>query len=317
MKTTWLVLLATLLPLAVAARGSEASEPAGKAPPQKPPQAIAPTFRDVSYGPHAKELLNFWQHDAAMPAGVLLKIHGGGWMGGKKDETLRPYEIAQGYHVASISYPLVNEGARQPAMLQAALRAVQYLRYKAQEWGIDPERIVVTGGSAGGCSSLLVALHDDVADSDSTDPVQRCSSRVAAAAVAGAQTTLDPFVIKERIGEKTFGNPMPYKPFSAETAEELMEHWEQYQELVRECSPVTHLSADDPPLYLMYNVDRLVPAPSSSNGIHSPVFGEIMQEACRKVGVECHLEYWEKDRPKPAVTRAEFLQRFLVAPVGG
>ena len=233
-------------------------------------------------------------------------------MGGKKDEVLRPHQIKAGYHIASISYPLVNEGALQPAMLNSALRAVQFLRFKAKEWKIDPERIVATGGSAGGCSSLLVALHDDIANPKSPDPVERFSSRIAGAQVAGAQTTMNPFVIKERIGENTFGNPMPYKPFGAETAEEMMKNWDKYKELALLCSPIIHLTKDDPPLHLFYNVNREFPTTTSSNGIHSPIFGEIMSEACQKIGVECHLQYWEKDRPKPKVSRQDFLKKLLI-----
>jgi len=273
---------------------------------------LPPTHRDIKYGSHPKELINFWQFDSDKPVGVLLQIHGGGWMGGKKDEVLRPHQLKQGYHIASISYPLVNEGAVQPAMLNSALRAVQFLRYKAEEWKIDSSRIVATGGSAGGCSSLLIALHDDIADPQSSDSVKRFSSRIAGAQVAGAQTTMNPFVIKERIGEKTFGNPMPYQPFGAETAEDMMKNWEQYKELALKCSPITHLSKDDPPLHLFYNVNREFPTSSGSNGIHSPIFGEIMLEACQKVGVECHLQYWEKDRPQPKVSRQDFLHRLLL-----
>ena len=117
---------------------------------------VLPNFKDVNYGSHPKELINFWQFDSDQPVGVLLQIHGGGWIGGKKDEVLRPYQMKAGYHIASISYPLVNEGARQPAMLNSALRTVQFLRFKAKEWKIDPDRIVATGGSAGGCSRVEV-----------------------------------------------------------------------------------------------------------------------------------------------------------------
>ena len=276
------------------------------------PNELPPTHRDIKYGSHPKELINFWQFDSDKPVGILLQIHGGGWMGGKKDEVLRPHQLKQGYHLASISYPLVNEGALQPAMLDSALRAVQFLRFKAKDWKIDPDRIVATGGSAGGCSSLLVALHDDIANPKSPDPVKRFSSRIAGAQVAGAQTTMNPFVIKERIGENTFGNPMPYKPFRAETADEMMKNWDKYKELALLCSPMTHLTKDDPHLHLFYNVNREFPTTSGSSGIHSPIFGEIMLEACQKVGVECHLQYWEKDRPQPEVNRQDFLHRLLL-----
>ena len=233
-------------------------------------------------------------------------------MGGKKDEVLRPHQLKQGYHIASISYPLVNEGALQPAMLNSALRAVQFLRFKADEWKIDSSRIVATGGSAGGCSSLLIALHDDIAEPNNPDPVKRFSSRISGAQVAGAQTTMNPFLIKEKIGEKTFANPMPYQPFGAETAEDMMRDWEKYKQLALKCSPITHLSKDDPPLHLFYNVNREFPTTSGSNGIHSPIFGEIMLEACQKIGVECHLQYWEKDRPQPTVSRQDFLKKLLL-----
>lgn len=273
---------------------------------------VAPTVKNIAYGDHEKEKMNFWRYESEGPVGVLLDIHGGGWMGGKKDESKRPSQLQKGYHIASISYPLVNEGGRQPQMLHAALRAVQFLRYKVKEWNINPSRIVATGGSAGGCSSLLVALHDDIANPKSKDPVERQSSRIAGALVAGAQTTMNPFMIKERIGETTFGNPMPYKPFGAETIEELTSNWEEYKNLVQQCSPLNHLTKDDPPLHLFYNVSREFPTSKSPNGIHSPIFGEIMLEACKKIGVECHLQYHEKDRPLPEVSREEFLNRLLL-----
>ncbi len=273
---------------------------------------VLPSYQDVNYGNHESQLMNFWQVESDAPIGVLLNIHGGGWMGGKKQETQRQLELKRGFHHAAITYPLVNQGAQQPAMLDSALRAVQFLRFKAIEWNIDPKRIVVTGGSAGGCSSLLVALHDDIADTNNQDPVKRFSSRVIGASVAGAQTTLDPFVIKERIGPETFGNPMPYQPFGAETAEDLMENWAQYKDMVSRCSPISHLSADDPPLYLFYNVNREFPTPDSKNGIHSPIFGEILQKACQEKGVICHLEYWEKDRAKPKVSSKEFIESLLL-----
>ncbi len=107
---------------------------------------------------------------------------------------------------------------------------------------------------------------------------------------------------------------MTHKPFGAETAQELMDNWHNYKDLVLKCSPITHLSKDDPPIHLYYNVMRECPTSHSSNGINSPIFGEIMLEACQKIGVECHLQYWEKDEghPKPAISRQEFLNRLLL-----
>ncbi len=49
---------------------------------------VAPTHTNVRYGAHAKELINVWSIESEHAAGVLLDIHGGGWMGGKKAETM-------------------------------------------------------------------------------------------------------------------------------------------------------------------------------------------------------------------------------------
>ena len=108
---------------------------------------VAPTFKDVSYGPHARHRLNFWQVDTDIPLGILIHIHGGGWIGGDKAEFQPKNVFKRGYHTASINYPLVSHGDVQPAMAHGAARAVQFIRYKSEEWNIDPTRIMLTGNS--------------------------------------------------------------------------------------------------------------------------------------------------------------------------
>jgi hypothetical protein len=81
---------------------------------------------------------------------------------------------------------------------------------KQAEWNIDKQRIGASGGSAGACSSLYLAFHDDMADPKSSDPIARESTRLWCAAVSGAQTSLDPKQLKEwtpnsRYGGHAFG----------------------------------------------------------------------------------------------------------------
>ena len=45
---------------------------------------VAPTVTDIAYGNHEKEKMNFWKYDSPEPVGILLDIHGGGWMDGRK-----------------------------------------------------------------------------------------------------------------------------------------------------------------------------------------------------------------------------------------
>lgn len=101
-----------------------------------------------------------------MPAqsrrGAVVWIHGGGWAGGKKDDNREVMVsrslAAEGYLVASIDYQLATDAAPSwPQVLFDCKNAVRYLRANAQKYGIDPDKIAVAGGSAGGHLALMVA----------------------------------------------------------------------------------------------------------------------------------------------------------------
>ena len=251
---------------------------------------VAPTHKDVSYGPHERHNLNFWQVDSATPLGILIQIHGGGWIGGKKADTQDKNVFELGYHTASINYPLVSNGDIQPAMAHAAARAVQFIRYKAEEWNIDPSRIMLTGGSAGAASSMWLATHDDMANPDSEDPIARLSTRVAGAHVSGGQTILDPFLIEERIEPEAIKHGMLFKPFGVESVEELKNGWEgKYRDFSNEYTALKHLSKDDPPMFLRYK-DAVFPARDTGHGIHHGIFGLILKERADEVGAEVYLQ---------------------------
>ena len=251
---------------------------------------VAPTLKDVSYGPHARHRLNFWQVDTDIPLGILIHIHGGGWIGGNKAEFQPKNVFERGYHTASINYPLVSQGDIQPAMAYGAARAVQFIRYKAEEWNIDPSRIMLTGSSAGAASSMWLATHDDMADPDSEDPIVRFSTRVAGAYVGGGQTTLDPFLIEERIGSEAIKHGMLFKPFGVESIEGLKNGWEEkYRDFSNEYTALKHLSKDDPPLFLRYK-DAVFPARDTGHGIHHGIFGLILKERADEVGAQVYLQ---------------------------
>ena len=56
-------------------------------------QKIEPTYKQVSYGPHKDMTLNFWKVESKKPTPLLVHIHGGGWLGGKKNETANANEL--------------------------------------------------------------------------------------------------------------------------------------------------------------------------------------------------------------------------------
>jgi acetyl esterase/lipase len=84
--TLSLLLLASLpLPLLAQAPVKKAEAPAKKAPAKKVyPKNPAPTVANLKYGPHERNVLDFWQAKSDKPTPVLFFIHGGGWMGGDK-----------------------------------------------------------------------------------------------------------------------------------------------------------------------------------------------------------------------------------------
>ncbi|MFH4968322.1 alpha/beta hydrolase fold domain-containing protein [Gaetbulibacter sp. M240] len=264
-----------------------------------------PTLRDISYGPFERNKLDFWKAESKTPTPLVFYIHGGGWGGGSKESNNGPYLslLKKGISYVSINYRLARNGNVLPCSLHDAARALQFVRSKAKEWNIDPDRIIASGGSAGGCSSLWLACHDDMANLNSEDPIERESTRLLAAAVISAQTTIDPWIIQQRIGNSATSHSMIWKSVGATSPKDLFENWENYKDLSVECSPLTHLSKNDPPLYLSYT--SISKKPITKDGIHNAEFGNILKEAADSIGVNCKIEIKSKE------TRQKELEKFM------
>ncbi|EDL57356.1 alpha/beta hydrolase [Gimesia maris] len=276
--------------------------------PKNPP----PTQADVSYGPSKMNKLDFWQAEGDGPRPLLVYIHGGGWIGGDKDRVrnIQPF-LDKGISFASINYRLTGE-APLPAPVHDAARAIQFIRSKAGEWNIDKERIALTGGSAGACTSMWLLYHDDLADPEAKDPVLRESTRVTAAAVAAGQTSIDPKVIEPWLGPNVLKHAMIYKSVGGKSMDEVMENYKQHEALYKEFSPYNHLTADDPPLLMTYNNNMKLPSENAGHGIHHPVYGVKMKEKADKVGTECHLLIRGVSKSKKYATSDEFLMDKLL-----
>ncbi|MFN0109184.1 MAG: alpha/beta hydrolase [Blastocatellia bacterium] len=93
-----------------------------------------------------------------------------------------------------LKYRLGRFGYRHPVMMQDAQRAIRTTRAKAAEWKIDPNRIGIMGFSAGGHLTSTAATHFDAGDANSTDPIEKQSSRPDVAILCYAVITMtDPF----------------------------------------------------------------------------------------------------------------------------
>jgi acetyl esterase/lipase len=267
------------------------------------PKKFPPTKENVSYGPHERNKLDFWQAEPDSPTPLFFYIHGGGWVGGSKESNKGPdlELLSDGVSYVSINYRLATGDNVLPCSLHDAARALQFVRSKAEAWNIDPDRIVVSGGSAGGCSSLWLAFHEDLADPSSADPIARESTRVMGAAVIKAQTTINPWVVDERLGPSASEHRMIWSTVGASSLQDLLNNWEQYKDLSLECSPLTHLSADDPPVFMVYEEDT--PAPPEDDGIHHVEFARILVEAAEPLGLEPTIAYYDKATRNAAINR--------------
>jgi acetyl esterase/lipase len=277
-----------------------AAKPGAK-PAPKPKRA--PTIATVAYGQHERQVLDFYKAESAQPTPLVLFIHGGGWVRGDKANPsgLEAY-LAAGISVVSINYRYSWQaqlaGVMPPVQwpLEDAARALQFVRSQAAAWNIDPQRIGATGDSAGACSSLYLAFHDDLANPGSPDPVVRASTRLRCAAVNVAQTSLDPQQLREwtpnsRYGGHAFGfmDPKDLNTRDARFAE-FLEKRESVLNWIRMYSPYELVSRDDPPVFLIYGSAPAI-GQNQKDPTHTANYGVKLQEHCQAIGTECELVY--------------------------
>jgi acetyl esterase/lipase len=182
--------------------------------------------------------------DAGGPWPVLVYVHGGAWMHGDKSEAAMFARgmTEQGYLVVSVNYRLYPAG-RYPAMIEDVKCAVRSLRANAGEYNLDPNRIGAVGVSAGGHLVALLGASDASAGWDVGEYTDQ-SSQVQAVVAMAPVTDLT----------RRFPN----------ADIELMRQVGFGEDNIVQASPITHVTADDPPFLLIHgDRDELVPVDQS------------------------------------------------------
>jgi acetyl esterase/lipase len=271
------------------------------------PERPAPDVADFRYGADSeRQVLDLWKAPSSAPAPLVVLIHGGGWKQGDKrgygTSSIRPF-LDAGISVAAVNYRFIDQAMDQKveppvkACVLDAARAVQTLRARAADWNLDPSRVAATGGSAGACSSLWLALHDDLADPASPDPVARQSTRLLCAAVTGAQTSLDPVQLREWMSNAVYGgHAFGFAAKDRTRPQEfdlLLENRDRVLPWIREYSPIELLTEDDPPLYLDYPNQKTAPVAGGKepDPTHSALYGIRLAEKAKALGVTCIVAY--------------------------
>jgi acetyl esterase/lipase len=228
----------------------------------------------------------------------LLLVHGGGWVQGDRSQ-LRGYGILLGrigYTCVTCEYRLAP-ASKWPAQIHDVKAALRWMRANAEQLNIDPRKIAVSGNSAGGHLSLIVAGTPNIAEFEGDGGNADVSTDVAACiAYYGPALLYSPERELPQYLNFLFGDG-----YSEATA--------------KGASPLTHVSASFPPTMLITgNKDELVPPQASF----------MMYQALLDAGASAELHVYA-DAPhgfdaisefgrQTATLMSLFLDRYVVRP---
>ncbi len=218
---------------------------------------------------------------------AIIWVASGGWFsshdwvnaGAAGEYLKRGYTVFAVVHGSQPKYTI-------PEVLEDMHRAVRFIRSRAEQYKIDPDRIGITGGSAGGHLSLMQGTAGTTGKPDAKDPVDRFSSRVQAVACFYPPTD---FLNYGKPGENAIGRgilkdfraPFDFHEMDAKTKSFVpITDEERILTIGRNISPVNHVTSDDPPTLIIHgDADFLVPIQQA----------EIIVEKLKEAGVTAEL----------------------------
>jgi acetyl esterase/lipase len=198
---------------------------------------------------------------------VVVHLVSGGWVSDHKsinvpmaaEANKRGFTMVQVVHGAQPKYKV-------PEIARMISRSIRFIRYNAKNWGFNPDKIAVTGGSAGGHLSLLTAAKGDLGNANSTDPVEKTSSVINSVGVFFPPTD---FMNFGREGAMALDNPMLKVGFGkAFYDDEKAMKREEMIKMGENLSPVRFFTSQMPPTMIIHgDKDALVPLQQSEVAI--------------------------------------------------
>ncbi len=233
-------------------------------------EAAARIHADVVYGHKDGMALTI---DIIQPAkqngAAVLWIQSGGWYSGWTDPQ-NFLTVGKPYLDQEYTLIIVRHGSaprfQVPDAVDDVRRAVRFVRWKSKDYGVDPDRLGVFGGSAGGHLTLMLALTGNDGVADSKDEVLRYSSRIAAGVALYPPTDLRGWTTNPPDAIRAHAGLKP--PLSFEASKEA------------DVSPIVHVSDTSAPVLMIHgDKDDLVPVEHSTN----------LEAAIQKTKATCKL----------------------------
>jgi acetyl esterase/lipase len=185
----------------------------------------------------------------------------GGWKSGKPG-SFQPWMAApllrRGYTLFAV-YHVSQPEATVMEIIEDMNRAIRFIRYSASRFQVNPAKLGVCGGSAGGHLSLMLATRGGPGAAQSSDPVESESSAVQAVAIFYPVTDL----LNLGASTENEGADKPPKSFKAAFGEQSTNP-PVWRVIGRDCSPIYFVSSNLPPTLIYHgDADTLVPLDQS------------------------------------------------------
>jgi acetyl esterase/lipase len=218
---------------------------------------------------------------------AIIWVISGGWF--SNHDNINPAYVAEYLNRGYTVFAVVHGSQPKftiPEVLEDMHRSVRFIRSKAEQYKIDPDRIGITGGSAGGHLSLMQGTAGTEGKADAKDPIDRLSSRVQAVACFFPPTD---FLNYGKPGENAMGvgilkdyrAPFDFKEYDGSIRAFVPITDETRRlDIGKAISPLYHVSSDDAPALIIHgDADFLVPIQQA----------EIIIARLKEVNVPCEL----------------------------
>jgi len=263
----------------------------------------AKVVTNMKYKDFDNTIFDIFLPESITPSPLVIYIHGGGFINGEKERAYEYHEedipkfLKKGIAFATIGYRFIQDvdNGVIDCMMDSKY-FLQYIKYHASSFNIDPERIALFGQSAGAGTSLWIGLSDDMAEEESDDPILRQSTRIKAIGAFRSQATYDIMRWEEVFAEYTIDmSRIPPVMMDQLVAfygieDSKLLDTDKMINYRKQVDMLELISADDPPILVMN--DGKDGPPLFNDPQHHPLHAKTLKQYAEKQGIK-HEVYAE------------------------